>query len=110
MGLGRSQNVEQRLPEEKRSRKKASYRSNGEHSLAFLCHMNTQTQADTHILLRKPKSCLAGRSIPGSVSVMCLEIQMATKATVCYDSWHTHTDLRVHSPTVNNVHTHARCE
>lgn len=64
MGLGRSQNVEQRLPEEKRSSKKASYRSNGEHSLAFLCHMNTQTQADTHILLRKPKSCLAGRSIP----------------------------------------------
>lgn len=48
MGLGRSQNVEQRLPEEKRSRKKASYRSNGEHSLAFLCHMNTHTSRHPH--------------------------------------------------------------
>lgn len=36
MGLSRSQNVEQRLSEERRSGKKTSYRSNGEHSLALL--------------------------------------------------------------------------
>lgn len=62
MGLRRSQNVEQRLPEEKRSREKASYRSNGEHSLAFLCHMNTDTSRHPHPIKETQK--LAGRSIP----------------------------------------------
>lgn len=48
MGLSRSQNVEQRLPEEKRS-EKTSYRSNGEHSLAPLWHMNKHTHNHTHV-------------------------------------------------------------
>lgn len=76
MGLSRSQNVEQRLPEEKRS-EKTSYRSNGEHSLAPLWHEQTHTQPHTRQIAHKhtqtfasregtPKPNLAGHIIPGS--------------------------------------------